>query len=72
MTRNIPGSLDWRILAASKGPTPLDDSRGLTELSVTERVRILSAQGLRPRDISSMLHIHPQMVLLLLAEQVSQ
>jgi len=35
----------------------------LTENSLSARIRSLSAQGLRPRDISSVLCIHPQIVL---------
>lgn len=47
-------------------PNTREDSRGLTEPSVTDRIRILASQGLKPRDISALLGVHPQMVLLLL------
>lgn len=52
-------------------PNAREDSRGFTEHSVSERIRILAASGLKPRDISSLLHIHPVIVVRELAEQVT-
>jgi hypothetical protein len=41
----------------------------LTEHSLSERILALAAQGLRVRDISSLLHIHPEIVRRVLEEQ---
>ena len=38
-------------------------SRETSEQSATDRIRILAAQGLKIRDISSSLHIHPLIVI---------
>lgn len=51
-------------------PSSREDSRGLTEQSVTERIRILASQGLKPRDISSLLGVHPMIVIRLLERDV--
>lgn len=41
---------------------PREHSRALTESSLHERVRALAADGLKLRDISSLLGIHPEIV----------
>lgn len=48
-------------------PNPPEFSRGLTEQPRTDRILALAAAGLKPRDISSLLHIHPLIVLRVLA-----
>lgn len=45
--------------------TPVKDSK-LIEPSATDRIRILAVQGLKIRDISSLLHIHPLIVMRIL------
>jgi hypothetical protein len=35
---------------------------------LAERIRQLAAQGLRVRDISSLLHVHPQIVIRVIEE----
>jgi len=47
-------------------PNPREDSRGLTDPSVNARILALAADGLKVRDISSLLHIHPQIVIRIL------
>jgi transposase len=34
-----------------------------SELDIAERIAVLHAQGLKPRDISAMLNVHPQIVM---------
>jgi hypothetical protein len=46
-----------------------DDSRGLTEHSLSARILELHRQGLRVRDISSLLHVHPLIVARVLGER---
>jgi hypothetical protein len=43
-------------------PNTREDSRGLTEPSVNARILALAADGLRVRDIASILHVHPLIV----------
>lgn len=43
-------------------------SQTSTPVEISTRIRSLAAQGLKPRDISALLGVHPQMVLLLLDE----
>ncbi len=43
-------------------PNPREDSRGLTEQSLTDRILALAAQGLKVRDIASLLGAHPLVV----------
>ena len=57
---------EWRMTEPL--PNPREDSRGLTEPSVNARILALAADGLKVRDISSLLHIHPQIVIRTLAD----
>lgn len=41
----------------------------LTEHSLTDRILTLAAQGLKPRDISALLGVHPQIVLRILERE---
>ncbi|WP_157994595.1 hypothetical protein [Peristeroidobacter agariperforans] len=45
------------------------DFQKRTEQSLTDRIRMLAAQGLKIRDISSLLHIHPLIVIRVLGGQ---
>jgi hypothetical protein len=62
-----PVTRDERVTS----PSTREDSRGFTELSVSERIRILAASGLKPRDISVLLNVHERMVVMLLDKQVT-
>lgn len=44
-------------------PNTREDSRGLTEPSLNARILALAADGLKVRDISSLLCIHPMIVI---------
>lgn len=52
-------------------PLHREDSREFANSSQTvdERIHELASQGLRVRDISSLLHIHPEIVRRVLEEQ---
>lgn len=51
-------------------PLQREDSREFANSSetVSERIHELAAQGLKPRDISALLGLHPQIVLRVLEE----
>lgn len=41
----------------------LQHHRPHDQLEIAERIRVLAEQGLKPRDISALLHIHPMIVI---------
>ena len=55
---------------SNAAPLQREDSREFANSSetVSERIHELASQGLRVRDISALLHVHPMLVLRVLGE----
>jgi hypothetical protein len=73
VTKRIGGFIDYGKLMPAKPVVHSagSESREITEPPVAERIKALSDMGLRPRDIASMLGVHPMIVIRVLTEEVS-